>query len=313
MIQKTNEIIDYSLIIPTFRRQDDLARCLESVRNLKIQFMEVIVIVRESDTDTINYLNEILQEFVPVAKPGVVAAIKLGIERASGEVLVFIDDDTEVNDQWLSSAVSHFQDFHVGAVGGRDFQPKNQKEGNIEQVGKFTRRGKLIGNHHLSNRGAHKVNFLKGCNMFLRRSLLEKVNPIFDYLQGDGAQWGNDLVLSITSNLSGFETIYDSKVQLTHHASPRPDHPRGQISRKMIDEENFNAWLVKLTFARKNYFWFVILYGILIGDTLTPGLVKSFHLHRQNLRLVHKDMIANLHAFKKTFFLAVRFRQPLNS
>lgn len=184
-------------------------------------------------------------------------------------------------------------------------------EGNMAKVGIFTKRGKLIGNHHLSNRTMHEVNFLKGCNMFIRRSLLDNINPIIDLLHGDGAQLGNDLVISITSNLCGFKTIYDSRVQLTHYASPRTYQPREISNMKKIDDENFNSWLIKLTFAKKYYLLIVILYGILIGDRLTPGLVKSLLLRGMNLELIIGDLKANLRAFKHAIPIGRKCRQPL--
>ena len=305
------EKIDYSLIIPTYRRQKDLAKCLRSVENLKYRFKEVVIVVRESDIETINYLSRISQDFILVSNPGQIAAIKLGIKTVTGDVVVFIDDDTEVDNQWIASAMVHFQDVSVAAVGGRDFQPGNPNAGNFATVGKFTRRGKLIGNHHLSNRTTHNVNFLKGCNMFIRRSLLDKVNPIFDHLQGDGAQLGNDLVISITSNLCGFITIFDSRVQLTHHASPRPTQPREFTDQKTRDEENFNAWLIKLTFARKNFFLIATLFGLLVGDTLTPGVIKSLQLRGMKFGMIRRDIISNFRAFTRAVPLGLKFRQPL--
>lgn len=305
------EIINYSLIIPTYRRQNDLANCLRSIENLKYRFKEVVIVVRESDIETINYLNRISQDFIFVSKPGQIEAIKLGMKVVTGDIVVFIDDDTEVDNQWISSAMVHFQDVYVGAVGGRDFQPGNQNAGNLATVGKFTRRGKLIGNHHLSNRTSHNVNFLKGCNMFIRRPLLDKINPIFDFLQGDGAQLGNDLVISITSNLCGFKTIYDSRVQLIHHASPRPNQPREFTNQKTRDEENFNAWVIKLTFARKYFFPITIVYGLLVGDTLTPGVIKSFQLHGMKFGMIRRDIISNLRTFTSAVSLGLKYRQPL--
>jgi glycosyltransferase involved in cell wall biosynthesis len=305
------EMIDYSLIIPTYRRQNDLAKCLASIENLKYRFKEVVIVVRENDIETINYLNRILQDFIFVSQPGQIAAIKLGMKTVTGGIVVFIDDDTEVDNQWIDSAMVHFQHVNVGAVGGRDFQPSNQNAGSLATVGKFTRRGKLIGNHHLSNRTTHNVNFLKGCNMFIRRCLLDKISPIFDHLQGDGAQYGSDLVISITSNLCGFKTIYDSKVQLIHHASPRPGQPRESTDQKTRDEENFNVWLIKLAFARKNFFLIAILYGLLVGDNLTPGVIKSLQLHGIQFRMIHRDMISNFRAFTRAVPLGLKFRQPL--
>jgi len=306
------EPINCSLIIPTYRRQTDLAKCLDSVKNLKYQFKEVIIVVRENDSETIDYLNGISQTYTSVAQPGQIAAIRKGIEKATGEIVVFIDDDTEVDDQWIAFSIVHFQNPNVGAVGGKDFQPSNRSVGNLAKVGKFTRRGKLIGNHHLSNRTSENVNFLKGCNMFIRQHLLHKINPILDYLQGDGAQLGNDLVISITSNLCGFQTIFDSRVRLIHHASARPGQSREYTNHKTRDQEIFNIWLIKIAFARKYYLLLVILYGILVGDRQTPGLVKSFQLHKTSFGIIRKEIISNLRAFKQAFPLASRYRQPLS-
>lgn len=54
------------------------------------------------------------------AKPGFVAASRnLGAERASGDVLVFIDADCELPAGWLDEVISQLASPHVAAVGSR--------------------------------------------------------------------------------------------------------------------------------------------------------------------------------------------------
>src|ERR1700690_898870 len=115
-----------TVIIPSFKRPADLRRCLEAIALQTRQPQEVLVVARPEDTETWTVVSRLRQTFhvlriVPVAEPGLIAALNCGLENALGDILVFTDDDSEAQSDWLERIEASFDDALIGAVGGRDW------------------------------------------------------------------------------------------------------------------------------------------------------------------------------------------------
>lgn len=98
MIHTNNQIPLVSFVIPTHNRSEVLAQCLESCINQTYKNIEIIVINDNSEDST----EEILKEFNSKYKflkyynspgKGASAARNLGIEKALGKYIAFMDDD----------------------------------------------------------------------------------------------------------------------------------------------------------------------------------------------------------------------------
>src|SRR5262245_3511931 len=117
-----------SVIVPTYRRTADLARCLAALDAQQRHADEVIVVARHDDYATLDWLRtreasrpEPRRCVVLVQQPGVVAAYNLGIESASGDVLCFTDDDAAPHRDWIARIAQAFkQNPKLGGIGGRD-------------------------------------------------------------------------------------------------------------------------------------------------------------------------------------------------
>ena len=121
-----------SLIIPTLRRPESLARALRSVLG-QIGFDSLIaevVVVDNSPEASARTLVEALTPafprplvFVHAPRPGVATARNAGLEAASGELIAFLDDDEEAPPHWLGALLeahrTHGADVTFGAVHGR--------------------------------------------------------------------------------------------------------------------------------------------------------------------------------------------------
>jgi cellulose synthase/poly-beta-1,6-N-acetylglucosamine synthase-like glycosyltransferase len=98
-----------------------------------------------------------------VREPGVLAALNAGVDAARGDVIVFLDDDAGPRPEWLLTLCRHFDDPQVGAAGGKDEIPNPSQSGPpTVDVGRVTRWGKVIGNHHLAAGPVREVENLKG-------------------------------------------------------------------------------------------------------------------------------------------------------
>ena len=98
---------DYSIVVPTYRRWNQLARCLSAIEALDFprDRFEVLVVDDGSPTppiDLVASLDRSLNVQVVCARHGGPAAARnTGARRARGRHLVFTDDDCAPNPDWL--------------------------------------------------------------------------------------------------------------------------------------------------------------------------------------------------------------------
>jgi len=108
--------VELSIIIPTFNRARLLKKILISIaeqQNVDFSF-EVIVVDNGSTDETPAVCNEAggrIQNFIYSFddEPGLLTGRHKGISLSKGKVLSFIDDDVELNPQWMHSIVHHFR------------------------------------------------------------------------------------------------------------------------------------------------------------------------------------------------------------
>lgn len=119
-----------SVIIPTHNRGDLLPRAVKSVFGQTYGSIEVIVVDDASVDDTPEVVAELEREDSRLRyvrseiNVGNAAARNIGIHRASGEVLAFLDDDDEWLPQKLEYQLPHIEDYSlVGCLSNKDRHP----------------------------------------------------------------------------------------------------------------------------------------------------------------------------------------------
>ncbi len=103
----------FSVVIPTYNRKPILEKCLRALENQqltddKVSNYEVILVDDGSTDNTLEWLAKHPQEF-PHVRPfvqnhlGPAAARNLGVEKAEGDTIIFIDSDLVVTEKFLQS------------------------------------------------------------------------------------------------------------------------------------------------------------------------------------------------------------------
>lgn len=271
-----------SVMIPTYRRPKDLARCLQALSEQLRPADEVIVVARREDQDTLDVLNGRVAASLPlrvviVDLPGLVTAMNLGLEAARGDVLAITDDDSAPFPDWLQRIELAFErDETLAGVGGRDLISPNGVliDHSVRSVGKVLWYGKVIANHHLRLDHAQYVDLLKGVNGAYRLSLLKEIG--FDRrLYGRGAQWHWELSLGLTLRQSGWRLLYDPEIRVNHY----PGQLFGDRSRDAYNVEEtrnrcHNETLVLLGYYRNINRLIFIFWATLVGTSESYGFVQ---------------------------------------
>ncbi len=222
------KLMKSTVLIPTYRRPQDLQRCLTALEQLNLPADEVLVVQRPSDTETAAVLAKgwrLPLRRVDTGEGGVVAAVNHGFDAATGDFIVLLDDDAAPAPDWLMRHRTHYEgDPKVGAVGGRDVLHKDgiPVPATGERVGLISWYGRMVGAHHLGSGPAREVHVLKGVNMSFRRAALAR-HRADTRLLGTGAQVHFEIGLCTDIRLDGWKIIYDPAVVVDHYPSIRHD------------------------------------------------------------------------------------------
>lgn len=118
-----------SLVIITKDRPGNLRNLLQSLVGQTLKPNEVLVIDNNSSKSYETVFNEFrsvlpLQTVVETT-PGIPAARNRGIREASGDIILFTDDDCEADPFWVENMVKPFyQNPYIGVVGGEILSAK---------------------------------------------------------------------------------------------------------------------------------------------------------------------------------------------
>ena len=272
-----------SVVVPTYRRADDLEMCLRALAAQTRPADEVVVVHRPDDVEALarcqSYEQELPVAAIQVEEPGQVAALNAGLDAATGSVVAFTDDDCRPRPEWVERLAAWFaSDERIGAVGGRDVVHENGSllELRADAVGRIRWFGRHVGNHH-AEAPAQDVQFLKGANMAFRSDALDGFDT---RLRGAGAQVCNDLQASLGVWRRGRRVVWDPKVSVDHYPAARLDgDSRDRRSREAIVAHHHNDVYVLLSELPAWNKVTALLYRLLVGTRAAPGLVHlAFHM-----------------------------------
>lgn len=109
-----------SVIVNTYNRADSLRRTLAALRQLDYPNVEVVV-VNGPSTDATDAVLSGVQGAVKTAvcaERNLAMSRNIGVARAAGEIVAFIDDDAYPDPAWLDRLVEGYHTDEVAAVGG---------------------------------------------------------------------------------------------------------------------------------------------------------------------------------------------------
>jgi GT2 family glycosyltransferase len=153
----------FSIIIPTYNRPDRLHTCLESIAKLDYPHadFEVIIVDDGSKTplDSIvdRFKTELDLKLLRQSNAGPASARNAGAAIATGEFLVFTDDDCLPTANWLTVLAAQFQLTPKALVGGQTLNalPKNlystASQVLIDYLYEYYNNGKATANFFASN------------------------------------------------------------------------------------------------------------------------------------------------------------------
>lgn len=243
-----------SLVVPSFREDPDiLDRCLKSW--LAERPTEVIVVPDLEDTEVIRRLKARAETdprliVVPFAHQGKRSALGVGIRRATSEILVLADSDTEWEPGLLAAVLAPFRNPKVGGVGTKQnaYLPRTSAWRRVANW--------MINVRYLdyvpSQSRAGAVACLSGRTVAYRRAV---VMPVLEHLEdeyfmGRRCVSGDDGRLTWLVLASGYKTVYQSTARAV---SMFPDSGRAFLKQRL--RWSRNSYRCYLTAIWKGWLW----------------------------------------------------------
>lgn len=115
-----------SIIIPTYKRPDALARALASVETERVKGLDIEIVIADNDpkasaksfmTDKIAASTSNII-YIHVPEPGVSNARNSALETARGRYILFLDDDMEARAPWAQAMMDAARKYEAALVFG---------------------------------------------------------------------------------------------------------------------------------------------------------------------------------------------------
>lgn len=234
----------------TLDRWDDLSSAVNAVLRQSTPATELLVVIDHND----ELLSRARIEFLPRASTvtvventhprGLSGARNTSLDKATGEIVVFLDDDaTPRSEDWLSSLLAHYDDPAVYAVGGSahpvwpDTRPAflptavAGQPGELDWIVGCTYRGQPTTTSAVRN--------LMGANMSFRR---EPIVALGGFVSGIGRIGRiplgceeTELCIRLRQNHPGAEIVFDPSIVVDHTVSADRTRPRYLLSRSYAE------------------------------------------------------------------------------
>ena len=217
------------IIVPTFNRSSLLQRTLASIQSaVRPAGLDLgIIVVDNNSTDDTRAVVEAWMDrydgrlrYLFAAKQGRSPALNAGICASRAELIGMIDDDEEIDGQWLTEIERHFADPALDFLGGPCLP--NWGELTAPDWLPLTHGG-LIGwivpAEHDFDYAADNPAYMVGGNAIVRRHLFDKVGLYHTGLgrTGKNANGGEDLEFFGRLIATGAKGRYASQMIIYHH------------------------------------------------------------------------------------------------
>lgn len=276
--------------IVTYKRARDVELCLKSILNQKKLPNEIIICDDSEDDETENIVSSLIKNFKEKSieiiyihkkgKSGQPKARNEIISKSNGDIIAFLDDDTECTEEWLSSIVQCYEDEKVGCVGG----PSLLVNKNLDCIAPILRISNNM--NKISEFGVVRdwswrwvppmrleTDLFRGANMSFRKNVLVEVGGFDTNYKGNAFREETDIMVRVKK--LGYKLLYEPNAIVYHKAE--------DFGGCRIGNKNNWYWTGKNTiyFIKKNFKKNLYLnYLINIFDIKT--LVEIFYFAIKN-------------------------------
>ena len=228
-----------TIIIPTFNRNEILCKTLSNIIKYEHQYHELILVdqTKKHEEQTQNFLDDLIKDnrikYLFIDYPNAPNAMNEGIKISSGEIIIFFDDDVEINENTIPSHIAGFSAPDIGCIIGKITIQNIDPSGNIVLKNSSSlkehlksiffffhkKRASYVGRFGiLSNYTGDKIlpadSFI-GCNSSFRKEVFDKLGFFDINYTGNGVRFETDYSIMMSRN--GIRLVYVPGASIIHY------------------------------------------------------------------------------------------------
>jgi GT2 family glycosyltransferase len=307
-------LFDISVVIVNYNVKHFLLQCLRSVEQaMKGISGEVIVVDNHSTDDSVAYLRPLFPavQFIALEENlGFGRANNLGIEKARGEFVLFLNPDTLVEEQTFTVLLDYMREHtEVGACGCKVLNPDGTLQlacrrsfptpwvafSKVFGLQALFPRSKLLARYnqsYLDENATYYVDAISGSFMLIRREALARsggFDPAF-------FMYGEDLDLCYRLHSAGWKIAYVHTTRIIHY--------KGESTRRSSINSTRVFYHAMRMFAAKHHGRSSVLFLAVRAGIAVRSALAYLSLHHRSLTMA----VADIAAVNFFMLLATRLR-----
>ncbi len=265
-----------SIIIPTYNRLQVISRAVDSAL-AQMGEVEVIIV---NDGGNIEALEEVLSKYSTIrtfhlpTNLGVSAARNYGIEQSNGAILLFLDDDDELEPSFIKSALQQFDSNTDVLIGGSELV-SNSSDQHFKQVYDYNQ---YLTDHYQHLSTDHWGYFLQYMppifSMLFRRTLFD------DYRFNESLNYGEDreLLLRLKHRCTMIKApLLAGKYHFHSTQSQAPLDKFIDAVSPLVDSRHAKAYVQLLS----AYYWWKKGHFLKVGTAMVKSLKSPYVVVKQ--------------------------------
>jgi glycosyltransferase involved in cell wall biosynthesis len=207
-----------SVVVPTYNREEPLCQTVELLMRQDYDPYEIVIVdqTREHEPSTERFLagtcSDSRVRYFKLDVPNLPGARNFGIERARGDIIIFVDDDVQMEKDFVFQHVKNYIDPVIGAVAGGVLDrghPRLVRHRPRASVSFFGKDTFIL---HSEVRGL--VKGVRGCNMSFRKGVFSLAGLFDTRFTQSALREEADMAIRIMR--SGLLIAYDPEAKLYH-------------------------------------------------------------------------------------------------
>jgi GT2 family glycosyltransferase len=302
-----------SLIIPTYNRGEVLCRTIAMALAQTYASYEVLVIDQSQTIDTMveAYLQSVADrvQYIRLPTPNLPAARNVGVRAATGEIVIFLDDDVVIEPNYITLHVRNFADRSIGAAAGVIVNSFDESVSlpldSNESRRPASRWLDCWPDRNLSKSQTDGVTTLDwvcgGNTAYLRQAIIDAG---FSDERFGGTGWCEDADLSTRVRHRGYTLLLDTRIKMIHLNLPSGGcQNRNQAQRAAVERDQLRLFLLFLIKNRH-----IIGYG-----QMYRGLLRVYRRCALNRAILRQGLIYTVRQHRVFSLLAIgAFRSLLS-
>lgn len=207
-----------SVIILAWNGMSYLEACLNAVLGQEYPDFEVIVVDNASTDGSADFIAAQYPQVRLIRNErnlGFAAGNNVGLRAATGDVLVLLNQDTEVQSGWLAALVAELQTAGVGIAGGKAYYPDGRIQhagGYLNERGEGSHFGVRQEDHGQFDEG-RDVDYVTGAALAITRTAFQAVGELDEVF---APVYYEDVDWCYRARQAGFRVLYVPQATLVH-------------------------------------------------------------------------------------------------